>query len=324
MASNPLRRLIPSGRKRKPWSRKHNPDGTMTLLDHLRELKHRVAIISLALTVGGIIGWIWFTTRIAGLPALETLLREPYCGIPAAQRFPSDQCVLIQQQPFEAFMIQLKVGLGAGAALVSPVWLYQVWAFITPGLYAKERKFARIFVFSASFLFIVGTVLAYVVIPAGLSVLVGFAGEFYVTALSGSSYVSFVLTMLIVFGVSFEMPLVIVMLNRIGAVTYEKLKKWRRGIIFGLFVFAAVATPGTDPVGMVVLALALTVLFEFALQVCRVHDKRKAKRDETSKWANISPDEAAPLDLTPSVPETATPEPAASAELPRNRYDDAT
>ena len=324
MASNPLRRLIPSGRKRKPWSRKHNPDGTMTLLEHLYELRHRVAVISFALAVGGIIGWIWFTTRIAGLPTLESLIRGPYCSIPAEQRFPNNPCVLIQQQPFEAFMIQLKVGLGAGAALVSPVWLYQIWAFITPGLYARERKFARIFVFSASFLFIIGTVLAYLVIPAGLSVLVSFSGDFFTTALTGSSYISFVLTMLIVFGVSFEMPLVIVMLNRIGAVTYEKLKKWRRGIIFGLFVFAAVATPGTDPVGMVVLALALTVLFEFALQLCRVHDKRKAKREETSKWANLSPDEAAPLDLSPSAPETATPEPVASVEPPRNRYDDAT
>ncbi|MFB9903479.1 twin-arginine translocase subunit TatC [Allokutzneria oryzae] len=304
----------------------------MTLLEHLYELRHRVAVISLALTVGGIIGWIWFTTRIAGLPTLESLLRDPYCSIPAEQRFPSTPCVLIQQQPFEAFMIQLKVGLGAGAALVSPVWLYQIWAFITPGLYAKERKFARIFVFSASFLFIVGTALAYLVIPAGLSVLVSFAGSFYLTALTGASYVSFVLTMLIVFGVSFEMPLVVVMLNRIGVLTYAKLSKWRRGIIFALFVFAAVATPGTDPVGMVVLALALTVLFEFALQICRVHDKRKAKRDESSQWAHLSPDEAAPLDLGPAAVETPAPAPVASVEPrrteppepPRNRYDDAT
>jgi sec-independent protein translocase protein TatC len=267
-------------------SRRQNPDGTMTLRDHLYELKHRLGLAILALLVGCILGFLWFQWRIGPIPSLGKLMTDPYCSLPASTRLTGEECKLLQTKPFEAFMVQFKVGLAAGAVLTSPFWLYQIWAFITPGLYDNERKLTRIFVFLASFLFMCGAVLAYYVVPKGLAVLVSFGGDQFITALAASEYISFVLVMLLIFGVSFELPLVITMLNRIGILPYRNLKKWRRGIIFVLFVFAAFATPGTDPVGMLALAGAMTVLFELAVQIARIHDRKKERERVADGWGD--------------------------------------
>jgi sec-independent protein translocase protein TatC len=242
---------------------------------------------------------------------------------------PNGQCQLLQTQPFEAFMIQFKVGIAAGMVLTAPLWLHQVWAFITPGLYARERKFALSFVSCASVLFAIGAVLAYLVVPAGLRVLVSFGGNQFITALAANDYVSFVLVLLLIFGVSFELPLVIVMLNKVGILPYSNLRRWRRGIIFALFVFAAFATPGTDPISMVALGLAMTLLFEIAVQIARVHDKRKARRLATDELApGLSDDEATPLSfLTPepvAAPEPVETPPAPPVSDTRASWDDVT
>jgi sec-independent protein translocase protein TatC len=274
--------------QKKARSRRHNPDGTMTLRDHLYELRHRLALALLALLVGCIAGFLWFQWRIGPVESLGHLLTGPYCELPPEVRFEPvpGKCQLLQTQPFEAFLIQFKVGLAAGAVLTSPFWLYQIWAFITPGLYANERKFTRIFVVLASFLFLCGALLAYFVVPKGLQVLVSFGGDTFIAALAANDYISFVLVMLMIFGISFELPLLVTMLNRIGVLPYQNLKKWRRGIIFALFVFAAVATPGTDPIGMIALAASMTILFELAVQIARIHDRRKAKRDLADGWGD--------------------------------------
>ncbi len=256
----------------------------MTLRDHLYELRHRLGLALLCLLVGCIGGFLWFQWRIGPVPSLGDLLTGPYCSLPAETRLTGTDCKLLQTQPFEAFMVQFKVGLAAGAVLTSPFWLYQIWAFITPGLYDNERKFTRIFVFLASILFAAGAVLAYYVVPKGLAVLVSFGGDEFITALAANDYISFVLVMLLIFGVSFELPLLITMLNRIGILPYRNLKKWRRGIIFTLFVFAAIATPGTDPIGMLALAGAMTVLFEVAVQIARIHDRKKDREAIADGW----------------------------------------
>ncbi|MFD4190360.1 twin-arginine translocase subunit TatC [Amycolatopsis thermoflava] len=287
--------------RRRKRSRRLNPDGTMTLIEHIYEFRRRLGWALLAVLAGGIFGFIWFNTRMGPVPSLGSIINDPYCAIPADRRLGSTEgCYLLQTVPFEAFMIQLKVGLAGGAVLTSPLWLYQLWAFIAPGLYTKERKYALTFVGCASVLFAGGAVLAYLLIPHALQLLMGFGSDFFITGLTGDKYISFVLSLLIIFGVSFELPLLLVMLNFVGVLKYAQLKKWRRGIIFLVFVFAAFATPGSDPFSMLALAGALTVLAELAIQIARVHDKRKYRGSESEEWAGLSDDEAAPFDYTPS------------------------
>lgn len=264
--ASPLSRLNPFRSERRRWGRLHNPDGTMTLVDHLYELRYRLGVALLAVVLGAVFGFWWFSHSWFGVPMLSDIMKAPYCQLPPQTRFsPNGTCQLLQTKPFESFMIQLKVGVAIGAVVLCPVWLYQLWAFITPGLHLRERRFARTFVVVASLLFVAGAVLAYFVVPEGLGFLTTFGGDAFFMALSGTDYINFVLLMLVIFGVSFELPLVVVMINRAGLVSYERLKGWWRGIVFALFVFAAVATPGGDPFSMLALALTLSALFGFAL-----------------------------------------------------------
>ncbi len=300
----------------------------MSLKDHLYDLRHRLGLALLIIAVGAVFGWFWWEWRLFGLPSLGDVVIAPYCGIPVTQRLTQggQGCQLLQTQPFEVFMIRLKVGTGAGMALTAPLWLYQVWRFIAPGLYAKERKFALIFVGCASVLFVAGATLAFYVVPQGLSVLAGFGDEKFITAFTAGEYISFVMALLLIFGVSFELPLIVVMLNQVGVVTYDKLRKWRRGLVFALFIFAAIATPGTDPISMVALAIALTLLFELAIQIARLHDKRAARKRKAEGLDDLADDEAAPFDYTPTSVELERPDDDTVVQKAPHRvnYDDAT
>ncbi|MEV6610362.1 twin-arginine translocase subunit TatC [Kutzneria sp. NPDC051319] len=300
--------------KRRRRSRRQNPDGTMTLMEHLFELRYRLGMALLGVALGGIIGFIWFETSVWPIPTLGELLLKPYDTIPNGLKLAGTEGKLLQNSPFEGFMVRLQVGIAAGAVLFSPMWLYHLWAFITPGLYNKEKKFARIFVTCAVILFVGGAVLAYLVAPEALTVLSSISSSEFVTALTADKYISFILALLVIFGISFELPLLVVMLNKVGILPYQKLKKWRRGIIFGLFCFAAVVTPGQDPISMCVLAGALTVLFEVAVQISRLNDRNKDKENE---WSDLDDDEASPLNYDPQ-PEQATPE----SEVRATKYDE--
>ncbi len=296
----------------------------MTLIEHIYEFRRRLGYALLALIAGGIIGFIWFGNRVGPIPSLGELITGPYCAVPEERRLTSgDGCQLLQTVPFEAFMIQLKVGLAAGAVLFAPLWLYQIWAFIAPGLYSKERKYAMTFVSFASVLFALGAVLAYLMVPHALEILMNFGGDSFVTALTGDKYVSFVLSLLLIFGVSFELPLLIVMLNRVGVVRYQQLKKWRRGIIFALFVFAAFVTPA-DPFSMIALAGALTLLFEFAIQLTRLHDRKLDRQRADEGWDQLSDDEAAPFEYTPTSVDDEPPPARPSASSSSTSTDDVT
>ena len=289
-------------RTKKP-KRPKNPTGEMTLVEHLQELRHRVIVSLAAIVVGTIIGFIWYQTAPPRMLPLGEIIRGPYCNLPAELRadFTGDgECRLLATSPFEMFMLRRKVGALAGLVLASPVWLTQIWNFITPGLHKNERRYTFSFVTIAVVLFVSGALLAYFVLDKGLYVLMSMGSEVQIAALSGGEYYNFLLALIVIFGVSFELPLIIIMLNLMGVLRYEHVKNKRRLIIVGIFAFAAVITPGQDPFSMVALAISICLLVELAFQFCRWNDRKRNR--ERPDWMDLDDEEASgPIDAPTPV-----------------------
>ncbi|PVZ09440.1 sec-independent protein translocase protein TatC [Actinomycetospora cinnamomea] len=267
----------------------------MTVLDHLLELRRRLAWALVALAIGTAAAFVWYEHAVLGVPSLGALLIEPYCSLPAQARagLNGTDCRLLATGPFDQFLLRVKVALTAGVVLSAPGWLAKLWAFVTPGLQRHERRGAVLFISTASALFAGGAVLAYLLVAHALGFLLMIGNSVQITALRGDEYYSLVLSLMVVFGVGFLTPLVVVMLNRVGVVSYQRLASWRRGLIFAAFLFAGVATPGGDPISMAVLGVVLCVLLEAAVQVCRLQDRRRARRD--AGWDDVDDDRPSPL-----------------------------
>lgn len=263
----------------------------MSLEQHLRELRYRVCVCIVAVVVATIVSYVFHHWLMRGLT-------HPYCSLPDSYRLVHDRCALVVTGVLDAFTLTLKLSLYAGIVLSAPIWLYQVWRFITPALYAHERRHALSFVAASMALFTLGGVFAWLTLAKSLHFLLGFASGGISSLLTFNSYLSFVLTMVLVFAVSFEFPLLVVMLNRVGVLSAQRLRSWGRAIVFGIVVFAAVATPSQDPFTMLALAGPMSLLFGLALLVATAHDRRRDRRLSASPYAGLADDEAASLDST--------------------------
>lgn len=268
----------------------------MSLISHLKELRNRIAVALLFILIGTAVSFWWYEH------GLGTFIRAPYCNLPSDLRYTDagGGCGLLVTDVFGGALIRLKISFIAGIVLSAPFWLWQVWGFLTPGLKSNEKRYGAGFVAASSLLFALGAALAYVSLAAGLRLLLGLAGDGVVVALTAQAYIGFVISLLLAFGVSFEVPLVAVALNLIGVLSYAVLAKARRWIYFLTIVFAAFITPTQDPFTMLLMALPMCVLFEVAIQIARVVDKRRARRDALAGFHDLDDGEASPLDARPS------------------------
>jgi sec-independent protein translocase protein TatC len=255
-------------------SRAGNPDGRMPLLDHIRELRNRLIKAVAAAVIGSIIGWFTFHPVWA-------FIQHPYCRLGLSSHVPGQAhqpCTLYVTGIFDSLFLHLKIAIVTGLILSSPVWLYQLWAFLAPGLYARERRWAYFFSASAIPLFGIGGTIAYFAMTKGLHFLLLLVPNNVVPIITINAYLSYAMAMLLIFGVAFELPLLFVLLNLAGVLTHQRFRKWRRMIIFLIFAFAAFFTPSPDPISMLLLAVPCVLLVECAEVFAWQHDKRKARR----------------------------------------------
>jgi len=273
-----------------------NPEGRMPLFDHLRELRNRLVKVVLVIAVGMGIGFI-----PAVFNRVWTFVEHPFCsavinGMTGCRHI-GDQLVLAGV--LDPFILRVQVAFYFALLVTSPVWLYQLWAFIAPGLYRREKRWTYIFVGTAAPLFILGAGIAYFAMSRGLRYLLGLTPSRVVNLPPVSTYLGYFNAMLLGFGLAFELPLAMVILNRAGVLTHERFRKWRRMIIFSVFVFAGIASPSPDPVTMLLLAVPCVVLVEVAELIIWATDRRRANRP--SPYDGLSDDEASPLDLDDSI-----------------------
>lgn len=266
----------------------------MPLIEHIRELRTRVIRSMIAMTVGVIGGWFLFTP-------VWNFLVHPYCRLPAHDRFTfgasgkHEACQLIVNGLFDALFIHLKLAIVIGLLVSSPIWLYQLWAFVAPGLHSRERRWAYFFGGSAIPLFGLGGVLAYLAMSKGLRFLLGLVPPHALPLITISTYLNYGVAMLLIFGLAFELPLVMALLNVAGVLTHKRFAKWRRGIIFGVVAFAAVATPSPDPISMLLLAVPCVLLVELSELFAWANDRRRARLH--GMFPGLTPEEIAEYDL---------------------------
>jgi sec-independent protein translocase protein TatC len=266
-------------------------DGRMPLADHLREFRARLLKVVVMLLVGIVVAWLFYEQ-------LFELLKDPYDAARVRLKARGVDTKPVLTGVATSLLLQIKVCALASVVATSPFWLYQIWAFVVPGLHSHERRATKTFAVIAGPLFIAGVAVAYYVLPKGMEVLIGFTPGDVQNLLDFNDYLRFIIRMMLVFGIAFEIPLFVVLLNLAGVVSGKAIGAYRPWIIVGTFVFAAVATPSTDPFSMIMLALPMTVLFIASEGVARLVDRRRASRART--LAEVEDDEPSPLEYRKS------------------------
>jgi len=241
----------------------------MTLTEHLGELRTRLVKCSIAILLATVAIWNYY-------PTIFALVRNPFDEVHSQHA----SAILALTGVTSGFSLQLRVCMTAGIVISSPIWIFQIWKFVAPGLKQNERRWAYLFTAVAVPLFASGVLLAYYVMPRMLNILYQFTPQNVNNVTSVDTYLSFFTHLVLFFGLGFLLPLILLMLNFVGILRGEALRNAWRWIILGSFIFGAVATPNGDPVGMTTVALPMIVLSFAAVGVALLNDKRKQKSFE--------------------------------------------
>ncbi|KOU29180.1 membrane protein [Streptomyces sp. WM6372] len=321
--------MLKSARKQeKQGKQEKDAEGRMPLVEHLRELRNRLLKSVLAILVITVVAAFYYKNLIDFM--LKPMLDSVGCTNGVVSQRNGRPCADMTVNGLIApFSIALKVSLTAGVVLSAPVWLYQLWAFVAPGLHNHEKRYAMGFVAVGAPLFGAGAVLAYKLLPKTAQILLEFTPENARNLLPVDDYLDLVTRMVVVFGLAFELPLLLILLNFTGVLTAKRLASWWRAMVLGITIFAAFATPTGDPLTMLSLAAPIIALYFIALGICLVNDRRRRRGNPD---ALLDDDEASELDLTPAPigemdpvqAPAALPEQADGGRRQINGYDDAT
>ena len=283
------------GRESGPKQKKtKDAEGRMPLMEHLRELRNRLLKAILAIIAVTAVAAFYYKD-------IGAFLVEPVCGLDNVKGTGTAGCgkgVLVQQGVLTPFSMALKVSLATGIIMAAPVWLYQMWGFLAPGLHKNEKKYSLAFVGVGFPLFLGGAYFSYWILPHALEALLSFTLTDASNQILLDDYLSFVVRMVVVFGLACELPLVLIMLNFGGVVTARQMAGWWRWVVMGIFLFGAVATPTTDPLTMILLSIPITVLYGIALIVAWFNDRRRGKARTEALGGEWDDEEASDLDLS--------------------------
>ncbi len=247
---------------------KSNPMGRMGVLEHLTELRIRIIRSLIAVLIGAIAGWVLY-------PEIIRFILDPYC-----ETLGTD-CTLRVDEPLEGINTRFMVSTYVGLALAVPVWLWQFWKFVSPGLHKGERRQGLFLVGGGIVLFVAGTMLAFLTLPRALDFLVTIGGTDLITEFRAKAYISFVIKMMLAFGLGFQLPVVLIILQRLGILSYVTLRRqWRYAVVI-IVVVVAVLTPSGDPISLLALSVPMYLLYELSILYgwLRVRRLRKISED---------------------------------------------
>ena len=244
-------------------------DARMSLMEHLTELRDRIVKVVVALLIGMIASFLLYDQIFAFLIAPYEDIANSSTSLTGGR--------LLQVDPLEGFGIRMKLALYGGIGIAMPVILWQIWQFVTPGLYDHEKRYAIPFLVSALTLFVLGAGLAYYTLPRALEFLIDIGGsDNFVTAFAPGKYFTLITYMMLAFGIGFEFPILLIFLQMANIIGPAQLRQARRYAVVGICVLVAVITPSGDPISMLMLAGPMVVFYEISILVGRLLDRRRA------------------------------------------------
>ena len=246
-------------------------ESRMTMIEHLTELRRRLIIAFASVGIGAIIAWIFY-------PQIIEFLLEPYCRTLEA----GEECQLYVRNPLEPFSVRLTVAGYGGIIVAMPMILWQFWAFVAPGLYSHEKRYALPFVWGGVALFFAGAGLAYWSIERALDFLSQVGGEDFTSLFAPGDYLGFVIKMIVAFGVAFEFPIVLIFLQILGILDYRTLVSGRQYAIVGIVVLVAIITPSGDPFTLMILSVPMWLFYEISIAFGYLRKRRSRKAAKAS------------------------------------------